>query len=72
MFLCLLEECEFATSCAPAPAVSHQSDVLASQYSYDAPVATATILLQLTCKVACLGTIENDLPSIKHGGYLVA
>ena len=70
MFLCLLEECEFATSCAPAPAVSHQSDVLASEHSYYAPVATATIL-KLTCECSRLSAIQYDLASIEHSRNLV-
>ena len=68
----LLKECQFTFARAPAPAVSHQSDVLTSQHSHHATRATATILLQLTCKCSRLSAIENDLPSIEHSGNLVA
>ena len=67
----LLKECQFTFARAPAPAVSHQSDVLASEHSYDAPVATATIL-KLTCECSRLSAIQYDLASIEHSRNLVA
>ena len=66
----LLKECQFTFARAPAPAVSHQSDVLASEHSYDAPVATATIL-KLTCECSRLSAIQYDLASIEHSGNVV-
>ena len=59
----LLKECQFTFARAPAPAVSHQSDVLASEHSYDAPVATA-IVLNSRSQNASLGSVKNDLASI--------
>ena len=41
----LFKECQFSASCAPAPAVGHQSDVLAPQHSHHATRTTATAFL---------------------------
>ena len=67
----LLKECQFAFARAPAPAVSHQSDVLASQYSHHATRATA-IVLKLTCECSRLSAIQYDLACIEHSRNLVA